>query len=85
MRHVLLPFQCVHRWSFERYENGDGEIVNGIFRGEENGDCLSFCSHMTWRSEENLRYDLKMNADKNKVMVLEGEGGSVCTFIVDGR
>ena len=81
MDHVPLAFQFTYGRRDERGENRDGE------EGREwrlpdllYGDDLVLCDE----TDMYRRRSLKVNAGKNKVMVLGGEDGMECEVCVDG-
>ena len=84
MYHVPLAFQCIHGYSDEGGENGNGEEGReGRWHGLLYADDLVLCDE----SEKNLgamggrfvevckRRGLKVNKGRRKVMVLGGEKG----------
>ena len=79
MYHVSSVVQCIYGCSGEGHEDGDGKEGNDSWRMGQNADDLSLCGE----SEEELRAmmvrrfaevyrrrELKVNAGKSKVMVL---------------
>ena len=78
-------------------ENQHGEDEFDFLMRGVNGDCLASCMQTTWfcmASQRKtcsgmfywvcVRKQLKVKADKSKVMVLNGEEGLECEVSVDG-
>ena len=91
--HVPLTFQCIFERSDEKGENGDGEEVREwrlpgllwaddlVLCGGSEEDLRAMMGHF---AEVCRRRGLKVNAGKNKLMMLVGEEGLECEVCVDG-
>ena len=93
MHHVPLTFQCIYVGSDERGENGDGKEEREwrlpvflyaddiVLCGETEEDLRAMVG---WFIEVCKRRGLKVNAGRNKVMVMNGEERLECEVHVDG-
>ena len=92
MHHVPLAFLCIYECS-DGGEEGDGkEEREWRLLGLLYADDLVLCNEseedlrviLGWFVEVCRRRELKVNAGKSKVMVLNGEEGLECEVHVDG-
>ena len=73
---VPLAVQCIYGWSDEGSEDGDGKEGSEIPGGWERLQIEleeDLREKVEWFAEVCKRRGLKVNVDKNKVMVLNGE------------
>ena len=77
MYHVLLAFRFVYGCGNEEDENGDMRRIG------EGRDYIFSCLQMILFCVVGWKRGLKINADKNKV-VLDGKEGLECEVCIDG-
>ena len=77
MYHVPLAFQCIRGCIDAGDEKEDGSEISG------RRECVASCMQMTWFCfvEVCRRRGLKVNADKSKAMMLNGEEGLSVRFV----